>query len=262
MSSELYLYTKNYITEDCDFSVSHDDTFIERMFDRDNESQWISSGANSDATEVVIDITFKEGSVEIEREIDTVILINHNLEDPILEYWDGSAFQSLDSETDLTSGAYTKFSFNAVSTTILRIRNSQTITTNAEKAIGEIIACAELFNPSQAISDPGKIDAQMEARKSTEIILGDGQVHRSVVMHSLNRSSKWTVSIDLSFITATELDELQAIKDGGEAFLIQPLSVGAPTKIYYVNWPGNLQHRYVSSYTGAGFSVNLTLKEV
>lgn len=257
--SEPKLYTKNYITEECEFVVSHDDTFIDRLYDRDNDSQWVSDGANSNATEASIEITFKEGGQTVERDIDTVILINHNLEDPILEYWDGSAWQSLDSETNLVSGTYTLFSFNQVSTEKIRIRNSQTIVDNEEKEIGEMIACDTLFAPSR---DLVKYDANFNARKASEITLGDGQVHRSVVMQSPNRSTKYECTVELQYLTAAEVEDLQAIKDGAQAFLWQPFSTIRPDQIFLVNWPGPFQHRYASSYTGAGFVVSMGLKEV
>lgn len=259
MPTEPLLYTKNFITPDCEFAVSHDDSFIERLCDRDNDSQWISNGANSDATEVVIDITFKEGGQTIERDIDTLILVNHNLEDPILEYWDGAAFQSLDSETNLTDGSYTKMSFNSVSTEIIRIRNSQTITTNAEKAIGEIIACAELLDPE---ADMMQYRYTLVQRRANELLLGDGSLHRANVMHSPNRSSKYEVRGQFQFVDEDKLAEFQAVKESAEPFLFQPESVVRPDQIYLVNWVGSFNPEYASSYKGAGYNVPFEFKEV
>ena len=81
MATEPYIYSKNYInTVDSDvFSVSSGAASISNACERDNISKYSSSGANSDATPVTIQVTFYEGTVAANRTIDTFLLVNQNL---------------------------------------------------------------------------------------------------------------------------------------------------------------------------------------
>ncbi len=258
MTAEPKLFTKNYVNSESDLTFSSGSTLGERIADNDKNSQWISSGENSDATESTVVAIFKEGGVEVEKSIDTVILINHNLEDPIVEYWDGSAWQSFDSETDLTDGTATVFTHATVSTSRIKVRNSQTITTNQEKAIGELIACLSLVSFSR---DFVSYNFNLVPRKAFELPLGDGSIHRSVVMSSLNRSSKYEANVRFDFLTAAEIEILQGIKESADVVTWQPESIERPDEIYQVNWTGNFAPIYVTSYKGAGYRADFNFKE-
>ena len=255
--AEPKIYTKNYINEDCTIISSHGSTFNSRLYDRDKDSKFISVGANDDATEIILEITFKEGTSTVERDIDTVMLLNHNLADPEFEYWDGSAWQPLDSDTGVTEDV-TIFEFETVSTEKIRLMSSITQSTDAEKFIGELIACALIMNIGLDLSANDITGRQ----KAFEVTLGDGSIHRSVVMHSLTRSEKYTSRVQLEYLTVDLLELLRTIKSGGEAFLWQPESSSRPDEIYLVNWTGSFSHRYMSDYKGAGFKLDMNLVEV
>jgi hypothetical protein len=260
--SEPKFYTRSYVDSECTVTPSSGSDSKQKLFDRDNDSQWISSGENSDADEASVEIEFKQAGATISRTIDTIILVNHNLEDPIAEYWDGSAWQTFDSETDLTSGVATMLTRAAVSTERIRIRCSQTITADAEKRIGELLACEEELDLSDTVAqDLSAYEVTHAQRMAVELPLIDGSLHRSVVRHSPNRSDKYEARATLQFLTETQLEALRSLKASGQPFLWQPESTQRPDEVYLVNWAGNFQYRYATGYKGAGFNLTLDLRE-
>lgn len=251
------IYTRNYIDDECTLSFSHGSTFGSRLYDRDKGSQYVTEDADDDTEEMSIEVDFKEDGVAQEREIDTVILLNHNLRNPELEYWDGSNWQPLDSESNVTSST-TVFSFTAVETTKIRLNCLDTQDPDEEKAIGEIIACAVQLEFSQDLESYEVQFRQM----ASEVTLIDGSIHRTVVKHSLNRSNKYEARGRFIYLTAAEVDSLTSIKDSGEPFLWHPETTARPAEIYYVHWTGPLRYRYVSDYKSAGYALDWEFKEV
>lgn len=254
------IFTRSYVDSECDITVSSGSANKHKLYDRDNASQWITSGENSDATESSIEVAFKQAGATVSREIDRIILVNHNLEDPIAEYWDGDSWEAFDSETDLTDGTCTVFTHAAVETERIRIRNSQTITANAEKAVGELIACAVQFESADN-EDLSSYDVTHQQRMAVDLPLIDGGVHRAVVRHSANRSDKYEAKPQFQLLSLAQLEVLKTIKASGLAFLWQPESDYRPAEIYLVNWVGALQYKYASTYKGAGFQLTMDLKE-
>lgn len=254
--AEPKIYTRNYIDENSVFTSSHGDTFINRIYDWDRDSQWISVGANSDSTEVTLTVEFYEAGAAIERTIDRIILINHNLKDPTFEYWNGSAWVSLVVGSALAV-ANTIFTFNSVSTLKIRVRCSTTQVAAAEKAIGEFIACAltvaldKDFTAYQPTSRP----------EAYELKLADGSIHRTVVKHSLNQSEKYEAHLTFQFVSVTEFATLRALKQSGVAFIWHPESITQIDEIYYGHWTGPFQWKYVSTYKTAGAQVEFNFKQ-
>jgi len=257
MSVEPIIYSKNYITADGVFLCSHGSTLIERIYDRDKNSLYITSGANSDATEAYVEIAFYEGTVAQTRTIDTIILVNHNLKAPAFQYWDGSAWQDLVSGSNLAVST-SIFTFTAQATTKLKIKCSTTQTANQEKQFGELIACLKTLTLAR---DLESYDVTFR-QKAVEIPLADGSIHRSVVAHSDNRSQKYEAKFTLNFLTTAQLEVLQAIKEAGAAFLVQPESIARPDEIYLVNWTNPFNYKYVSIYKGGGHRLEIQVKEV
>ena len=258
MTIEPKLFTKNYVNDECGFVFSSNSALGPYLYDRDNDSQWVSDGENSDSTESSVAITFKEGGVEVLRDIDTVILINHNFEDPVIESWNGSSWDALDSETDLTDGTITVFSFTETETSRIRISTSATIDADAEKAIGEVIACDSLITFTR---DLASYTPNFNSRKAYELQLADGSIHRSKVMNSLNRSAKYEARIRFDLLSESEIETLQGIFESGNTLTWQPESVTRPTEIYQVFWSGTFSPVYSTSYKGAGFRIDVTFKE-
>ena len=255
--AEPKIYTKNYVFSDCVFTSSHGDTFMNRIYDRDRDSQWISSGADDDSTEVTLQVDFYEGGVVQTRTINRIILINHNLKDPTIEHWDGSDWQTFDTGSALAT-SHNIFTNDGVSVTKIRIRCSTTQVADAEKAIGELIACNTNIDFSQDVTSYQPLGVSTE----TNIKLADGSNHRTVIKHTLNRSIKYEATFTFMYLTTAEVDELRQLKESGASFLFHPESSQRIDEIYYVNWIGQFKPKYVSPYKGAGYQFDMQVREI
>lgn len=256
MSLEPKIYTKNYVTSECTFTCSHGDDFVSRMCDGDRDSQYISSGANNDATSITVVIEFIEALQAQSRTIDRMLLINHNLKNFTIDQWDGAAWVNVVSET-VCATTSTIWLPGTITTTKLRITATSTQTVNAEKAWGEFIACALQVAFTQEMVQY-RVTSRQEA---VELKLADGTLRRTVMKNSPNRSNKYEANAQFRFLTTTELESLREIKESGAAFLWQPESVSRVDEIYYVHWVGGFQYQYVTTYKGAGHQIDMQLKE-
>lgn len=254
---EPLLLTRNYVDDESEITVSHGSVSKGYMFDRDPDSKWTTSGANDDATSVTAIIEFFEDGVAVERDIDRLLLINHNFKAWTLEYWDGAAWQPLTSET-VDDEEITFKTFGQVSTTKVRLTVTETQVADQEKEVGEIIVCAILLDPAR---DPDNLDVTWR-EMSAEIMMGDGSLHKTVTRWAQNRVQRYECRVNFSFLDEDDRADLKAIRDAGEPFLWYPESVARPGEIYLVHWANPWTEKYVSSYKGAGSEVTMALKEV
>lgn len=255
--SEPKIYTKNYLSEDDTVSVTSGSGSFANAYDRDYDSRWLTSGANSDATTVTITIIFFEGSVAIDRTIDRLIVLNHNWKNFVISYWDGSAYQTWLTVTGNTT-ADTVHTLASHTISEMKIEITNTIVTNAEKFAGEIIPCALQL-------DIGQDMAMYEVVYSKNAIatrMGDGGVQQQVKRFSANRFEKYEASVAFDYISASVLASLDTIKKTGKPFLWQPEYTARPKEVYLVNWIDSFRYRYVSMYKTAGFHVEFALAEV
>jgi hypothetical protein len=257
MTTEPVIYTRSYVDKNGTFVCSHGSTFIERLYDRERIAKYTTSGANSDATEMIVEHDFKEAGLSITRTIDSIIILNHNLKDVTTEYWNGSNWQAYAVLSGLSS-SHTLFQGGTVSTTKIRVRCSTTQSTNQEKYMAELIACATLVT----IGYDFESYSVSFKRKQYSVPLADGGMHRSFVKFSTNRSQKYHARVKFNYVSSTVLETLRTLAESGAAFLWQPESVTALQEIFYVNWATPLSYEYVSKYKGAGFSVDMDLEEV
>lgn len=260
MTAEPKIFTKNYldpgdgIAAATLFAGSGNGSIL-NIVDRDSQSLWASSGAASDATVVEIFGSFFAGLVQ--KTIDTLIILNHNLATFTLSYWDGTAWVALSPVS--VSVANTIYSFTPVSTTGIRLTMSATRTTNQEKTIGQLMACALTL----AVGTDMEADyTQTYRERSKEVVLGDGSVHKMVTRFSPYRTQKYEAKVSFKLLTNAQADALLAIKEAGEPFLWQPESVTKPEEIFLVHWSNPWNRRYSSSYKGSGNDVQMNLREV
>jgi hypothetical protein len=255
--TEPKIYTRNYVDGNGTFVCSHGSTFVARLYDFDRFSKYITSGANSDATEMIIEHDFKEAGIAISRTIDSIILLNHNLKDPTTEYWDGSNWQTFTISSGLTS-SHNSFEGGTITTTKIRVRCSTTQSTNQEKYVGEMIACALTLD----------IGVDFEgynvtySRKSYSVALANGGKHRSFVKYAASRSQKYHARIKFRYVSSTKLETLRQLAEAGNAFLWVPEYTTAIQEIFYVNWVNGLTYQYVDKYKGAGFDLDMELEEI
>lgn len=251
--TEPKFYTPNSVTPDSTFTSSHGDDFIERICDWDRDSQFVSDGADDDATEFTLDIQFELGLALITR----AILINHNLKDPTLEYWDGLTFQTFATGVALTD-SNTIFTNAGLTTNRFRIRCSTTQVADAEKEIGELIICQQAIEVAQDF-----VSFMPTSRvEESQMKMADGSLHRAVFKHSVNRSEKYEANFSFNFLTANEVNSMRRFKESGVAFVVQPESVTRPDEIYYCHWIGPFKPKYMTTKKDAGFTIEMQVKEI
>jgi len=256
--SEPIIYTKNYVTEDSAITVTSGDASKPYLYDRDNDSKWTTSGANSDATSVSVEVDFYQGSTATPRTIDTLFIVNHNFKNYAAYAWTSDGWNTLLTTQTGYASSFTKASFTPVETAKILLNCDVTQTTNAEKYAGELIACAVQL-------DLGKDPITLQPRyrqKVKELTLGDGSIHQMVTRYSANRISKYECNVKFEYVPVATLNSLRAIKESGEPFLWQPESVARPDQIFYVHWASQWSDEYSTSYKTAGFDITMSLKEI
>lgn len=255
--AEPKILTKNYVSADCTITVSHSDASKGYLYDRDKDSKWLTSGANDDAMVASIEVVFKEGSTAVDRTIDRLLLVNHNLANWDFYSWDGAAWVLQASEnTDSASTTYK--SFTAVTTAKVKIECDVTQVADAEKFIGEMIVAAEQMDVGHEFDN---YNVRYRER-SREIVLGDGSTHKMITRWTQNRNQKYEARATFLFVTEAERDTLKGICEARLPFLFYPESSQRPDEIFLVRWANPWAEEYVSSYKGAGLRIAMDVKEV
>lgn len=255
--SEPKIYTKNYVNSDDLFTATHGSGSIGNIYDRDNASQWITSSANNDSTTVQIDVTFYEGTTAINRTIDTLILLNHNLKNFVLYYWDGSTFQTWLTVTAEASANSVK-SLSSQTISKIRLEMTLTQTTNAEKAIGELVLCALQLDLGVDLDEYDVTYRQ----KIKPLQLGDGTMQQVLIYWAPNRTEKYEAKIKMRMVPEALFNSLKAIKETGIPFLWYPESLQRPSEIWYVHWTNTWRFRYTDKFKNAGYDLDFELKEI
>ena len=256
--AEPIIYTRNYIDKESLLDSAHGVTNIDRIFDTDKDSIYVTSGANSDSIFAFISATFKEDGSDIPRTINNVIIVNHNMKDIEVRYWIvGTGYVFLTALTGITAST-TILSFSPVSTIKIIILAKETQIPNQEKQLGLFFACNTQVNIEPEITSLSVNYRQ----KQSSLLMGDGQLQRTVVMHAPNRSAKYQAKVSFRLLPDATFEILRAVKESGLAFLWQPESETKPEDIFLVHWTGPLRWSYTSKYKGAGKNMTLDLKEV
>lgn len=253
--SEPRIYSRNWIDSESVFTRTYGGT-TSYLFDRNTTPLYQTSGANNDSTTESLYIYFYQGGILQVRPIDTVVLRNYNWKEWSVNYWNGSSWSAIASQTtDVLSDRYVGTPY--INTSSLRIDITKTKTPNQEKTIGEIIVCTTLL----PCDDMSSYDPKWRER-SKEIVLGDGSIHKVYTKDKSGRLSKYEAALKFHYLSKATRDALKAIKDTGEPFLFQPESVTVPEDIYYVHWSNTWDEKYMSNFKSAGYEVVMNLKEV
>lgn len=270
MATEPIIYTKNYVNADNNFGAGSNLPNVPYIYDRDNSTQWQSVGFNSDSTGVAIYTNFYEKSVAVSRTIDTVALINHNLKNYQVQYWNGSSLVTFINQTADTSQSLARnvstygntptalASFSPITTTTIQLVMNSTQTPNQEKALGELIVCNQQLNFSL---DLLTLDVQFR-QKVKDNLMGDGSLTRAVVPWTLNRYEKYEAKASFEFIPDTTLTSFMAIKNQGLPVLWYPESLSRPDEFWLVHLYNARTYKYMTKYKGAGSILTLDIKEV
>ena len=270
MATEPIIYSQNWVNPAATLIVSSNSGVAPLALDRDKNSQWKSSGANSDSTPVTFEIDFMVSGVPATQTFDTFMLINHNIKNYTVAYWNGSAFVPFITQTadasQLQTLNYSTYgntptalaTFSPVTTSKILLTLNTTQTANQEKAIGEIVACNMLINPGQ---DLAVYDVQPRQKQKVKI-LGDGSVQMAYVFWSPTQCQKYEAQVTWTMLPYTLLNLYVALKQTGAPFLWYPESITRPDDIFYVNWDDAIRWKYSSMYKFSGIDLTMYLREV
>lgn len=134
---------ENFVNANCLISVSSGDSYKGRICDNKRATRFTTSGSSEGvAATVQVDFYDRVGSA-VSRTFNRLMLLNHNLKNFYIEYWDGVAWQTIAESVFTTNEDADLYIVMAasVSTTSIRLTATNTIGAVAEKLIGELLAC-------------------------------------------------------------------------------------------------------------------------
>jgi hypothetical protein len=259
----------NYLCQDAidygTFTAAEMSALIKRVIDGDPNSYWQQSSAGSDGSEVIVGpFSFNRGSSLIARSPDLIVLQNINWKNFVGQWSTDGITWSTIASLNYASGVANNSAANLIvnpsdiaSAKYLRFKPTDTITANAKKKVGGIIACLGVVQPSS-----GFLDYKVKNRESVrEVVLGDGTVSREYIMRSAASYEFWGSTLTLPFVTTAELALLRTIKRGGDPFIVIPEPADAPGDAFQCHFDGPWAHEYENPVRSIGYSVPLKLKE-
>lgn len=260
--------SKNYVNSDAKnnggtFTATTNQGQIERVYDGDPYSYW--EDANGvDGESQVITIDLYEAAAAASRSIDLVALLNVNLKNFKVEYFNGTwnIFTGADYQSGVANFSAEDLIISLASpvtgVTQLRITMTHTQTANQKKKVGEIVAALADYQMARPFD---RYDKDFEEMRRI-VRLGNGsedvvRTKRSAVSYEWYRAS-----VFFSLVSETERDVLRRIKREGKHFLWYPEPGERKRDIFYCRFEGAWKDRYSSPFKGAGFDVGFTVREV
>lgn len=134
---------ENFVNANCSVTVTSGDAYKGRLSDNKRATRYTSNGS-SEAAAVQVQVDFYDRvGVAVSRTFDRIILLNHNLKNFYVEYWNGTAWVSIAESVFTTNAETDNYIAMAapVSATSIRLTATHTIGAAAEKLIGEFMAC-------------------------------------------------------------------------------------------------------------------------
>jgi hypothetical protein len=238
-------------------TIDSGDSLKELMFNRRKLDKWQSSGAASDLTDVVLEIDFLTN-----RTISDLILIDTNLKSFELEYWTGSIWSSVFTESSNTSSFFHKI-FTPQVTTKIRFTMSTTIIPNEEKEISEFIITGLIgqleFRPLAQPRHQGNI-------QENKMINGKSKFVHNETQHIFNLQVRNYTNINdrILFQTLFDLpDSFLFWPSGGDISQFSLPDEGYRLEdIYLVGRTNAPSPQYTGNYYKAGTNFDMLLKEV
>lgn len=260
--------SKNYINQDSvdygTFDATEMDALAERIIDGDPLSYWQGSVA-TDGTTVTLTFSLNEGSSLIARSPDLIVLQNINWKNFIGQWSvNGSSWTTI-TTLNYASGVANNSATDLIvnpsdisSAKYLRFQITHTISANAKKKCGGIIACLGTVQTAG-----GYADDKIKYRESVrEVELGDKTISREYIMRSATSYDFWGMSLSLLNVTTAELLLLRGIKAAGDPFIFIPEPSDQKQVAYLCHFDGAWGQEYESTVRSIGFHLPIKVKEV
>jgi hypothetical protein len=232
--------TVNRVEAQQSITVSSGDASKANIYDRNQDTKWLSVGSN-DTTAETVEIVFVS-AVSIDR----LSILNHNLKDFNVQYWNGAAYADFSTPVVETANiaANSFYQFNSVSTTKIKLTATKTIVANAQKYVGELLAYLEHFNLTDDYLPDNEATANYYRQFEHEKTNGG-----SVVVIEATKS-KYQNRLTFNTIPKTYRDYIIALKNIHQSFWYIP-DDSIPSEQYYCNMIG-FRFDKIAAWTSTG----------
>lgn len=191
MSSQIQFFKKNIIdldntqvtiTATDSVATSAGDTITDLLRNRKNTSSWVTTGSDDTGnTTLIVDWSSA-------RDIDHIILVNHNFKAYTIKYWDGATYTDFPSAISSTNDTETttKYEVTSTSTSKIQIIITGTQIADSEKIMAQLIITEELgqFDGWPIVSNP----TLSKNRQITTMLSGKKNIVDSVGFFSCSLS--------------------------------------------------------------------------
>lgn len=244
---------------------------VHRIYQMDPTAYWQGALGASDSNTEVIVMGLYSGSAQIAVSLDSFILLNHNLNNFLLEYCTdyvpgvgGAAgtgtWQTIENVTGQAGVDYQNFLASPIAAVNgLRLTMYTTgPTANQEKKLGNFIAALATFQLSKP---PTRFTAR-PSQNVKEVELADKTKDRTFFYWSDNSFTLNDLSFDHSLMPAADKDNLDALFAAPDPFLCYPEPGDVPRALYLCNLdPNSYDPIYYGQWKGAGYNLPFKLRQ-
>lgn len=232
-----------------------------RLYQMDPSAMWMGSGGA--ATEYIT-ITFYSGVAAVQRVIDSILILNNNLNNFVLEYStdSGSNWTAIDTVTGNGGLDYVKFLDSPITipATTGRLRLTMTTTSPGaqNKFVGNLIATQSLFQPTNPPSEfTDKPEQTMKA-----VTMVDGTKDRTYFFWSDNTCVLKRLNFKFKLMPLADKLNFDALFASALPFLCYPEPGDNARNIYLcVFEPTSYNPSYSSQFKGAGYELPMILDQ-
>lgn len=241
-----------------------------RLYQMDPSAIWLGSGGASDAVTESAIIAFYQGSNAVARSIDSLLLLNHNLKNFIIQYstvgpagpW--TTFSGCDygiGVADFSGEDFIKFLSAPITgvyaVQVLMYRTQPTA--NQEKYLGNFIAALQTFQ----LSNPPTSYKASPRQGRCELELADKTTDTSFFYWSDNSFTLYDLGFEFDFLTTTDRLNLENILLSPDPVMVYPEPGDQVRKIYLANMKAeNFVPGYNSQWKGGGIKLPALFKQV
>lgn len=214
MAKGLRFFSTNYaeIQFGGTITVSSGDTTKEFAFDGLPGTRWITNGEGTDGNAVSLEMDFG-----FNRTIDSLYVYHTNISDIVLSYWNGASYTTINSGNATiikdTTNQFVFVKLNApVDTQKVKVTGSNTITTNQEKFVTQLMAFSEIGQFEYFPDFDPEIEPEQNVFKTTD---GRGFV--------IERGEAFSAKVTFkSHVNQNDIDLAEELYARKEPFFIWP----------------------------------------
>lgn len=226
-------------------------------------TKWLTSGANTDGTAVTLEMDYGTS-----RTFDCFYVYNTNIEDIIIQYWNGSTWVDVDSSNaTIVKSSGNNFVFakmnSALTVTKVRIYGEDTIDANNEKYVTQFLAFSELGQFEYFPELKPRIKVVQNTFRTTDaksIVIDRGEAFEADIIFKSHVNAN-----DIALAT-TLLERKESFyiwpNGGDEAIFSYSFRPFRFKDIYKVSIIGDNEPEFTRNYYKAGYNNTIKVKEV